>query len=114
MAASGEDKRATDQATAARKMALKDAEAVKERCRSMEAEVETMRNERAAEARSRKADEVKMKAREDAVTGRDAELEQLARVQTRSPPSSPGWAVAPGGGQRSPRMVLASSSPWIV
>nr|XP_020177566.1 tol-Pal system protein TolA-like [Aegilops tauschii subsp. strangulata] len=62
-------------------MALKDAEAAKERYRSMEAELETMRNERATEARSRKVEEEKMKAREDAITCRDAELEQLARAQ---------------------------------
>ena len=38
-----------------------------------------MRNERAVEARGRKAEEEKMKAQEDAVKGRDAELEQLAQ-----------------------------------
>ena len=41
-----------------------------------------MRNERAAEARGRLAEEEKMKAREDAVAGRDFELEKLVRVQT--------------------------------
>ena len=79
--ASEEDKQATDQAAAARKVALKDAEAAKERCWSVEAELESMRNERAAEARDRKAEEEKMKAREDAINGRDIELEQSARAQ---------------------------------
>ena len=40
-----------------------------------------MRNKRAAEARGRKAEEEKMKAREDAIKGRNAELEELAKVQ---------------------------------
>nr|XP_020153814.1 uncharacterized protein LOC109739133 [Aegilops tauschii subsp. strangulata] len=41
-----------------------------------------MRNDRAAEARGRKAEEEKMMAREDAVRGRDTELEQLAKAQS--------------------------------
>nr|XP_020192045.1 translation initiation factor IF-2-like [Aegilops tauschii subsp. strangulata] len=81
VAASEEDKRAADQAAAAHKVALKDAEAAKERCRSMEAELETMHNERPTEARDRKVEEEKMKAREDAVNGRDTKLEQSTRAQ---------------------------------
>ena len=61
-------------------MALKDAGAAQGHCRSLEAELEAMRNERAAEARDRKAEEEKMKAREDVVNGHDAELEQSARA----------------------------------
>ena len=43
-----------------------------------EAELETLRNECAAEARQREAREEKLEAREDAVAGRDTELEQSA------------------------------------
>ena len=42
-----------------------------------------MCRERADEARGRKAEEEKMKAREDAVKDRDAKLEQLAKVKVR-------------------------------
>nr|XP_020170122.1 uncharacterized protein LOC109755638 [Aegilops tauschii subsp. strangulata] len=75
------DKQAVTQAMAAREVVLKDAGAAQDRCRSLEAELETMCNERAAEARGRKAEEEKMKAREDAVRDRDAELELLAKAQ---------------------------------
>nr|XP_040256309.1 uncharacterized protein LOC109775784 [Aegilops tauschii subsp. strangulata] len=78
---SEEDKEAAAQAAATREVALKDAEAAQDHCRSMEAELETMCRERAYEARGRKTEEEKMKAREDAVRGRDAELEQLAKAQ---------------------------------
>nr|XP_020176299.1 nucleoporin NSP1-like [Aegilops tauschii subsp. strangulata] len=80
-AASEKDKQAVAQAAAAREVALKDTGAAQDHCRSLEAELETMRNERAAKARGRQAAEEKMKAREDAVRGRDAELEQLAKAQ---------------------------------
>ena len=43
--------------------------------------MKTLHNEHAEEARGRKAEEEKMKAREDAVKGRDAELEQLGKAQ---------------------------------
>ena len=62
-------------------MALKDAKAAKERCQVAEAELETLRNERAIEARQREVWEEKLKAREDTVAGRDTELEQSAREQ---------------------------------
>ena len=78
IAASKEGEQATGLAAAPRDAALKQAEVAKERCRLVEAELETMRRERAKEARGRKAEEEKMKAREDTVRGRDAELEQLA------------------------------------
>ena len=61
-------------------MALKDAGAAQDRCRLLEAELKTMRSEHAEEARGRQAEEQKMKAREDAVRGRDAELKQLAKA----------------------------------
>ena len=73
-AASKKDKQAAAQAVAAREVALKDVEAAQDRCRSLEAKLETMHNEHATETRDRKAEEEKMKAREDAVRGRDAEL----------------------------------------
>ena len=81
MAASEEGKRAADLATAAHEVALKDVEAAKEHCRVAEAELKTMCNERATEARQHEAREEKLKAREDAVAGRDTELEQSAREQ---------------------------------
>ena len=74
------DTQAIAQAAAAREVALKDAGAAQDHCRSLEAELKTMRSERADEAQGRKAEEEKMKAREDAVRGRDAELEQLAEA----------------------------------
>ena len=57
---------------AAREVALKDARAAQDRCRSLEADIEAMRDEREAEARDRKTKEEKMKAQEDAVRGHDA------------------------------------------
>nr|XP_020200442.1 microtubule cross-linking factor 1-like [Aegilops tauschii subsp. strangulata] len=80
---SEKDREAVAQAVAAREVALKDAEAAKDRCRSLEAELETAQRERAKETRGRKAEEEKMKAREEAVRDRDAELEQLAKVTER-------------------------------
>ena len=59
---------------------MKDLEATKKCCRSMEAELETMHNESATQARGRKAEEEKMKAREDAIVSHDAKLEQSARA----------------------------------
>nr|XP_020185402.1 MICOS complex subunit MIC60-like [Aegilops tauschii subsp. strangulata] len=58
-----------------------DVEAAQDRYRVLEAELKTLRNERAEEARGRKAEEEKMKAREDAVRGRDTEMEQLGKAQ---------------------------------
>nr|XP_020179478.1 uncharacterized abhydrolase domain-containing protein DDB_G0269086-like [Aegilops tauschii subsp. strangulata] len=81
IAAFEEDKRAVDRVAVAREVALKDAEAAKECCRLVEAELEIMRNEHAVEAHGRKAEQEKMKAQEDAVNGRDAELEQSVRAQ---------------------------------
>nr|XP_020197897.1 uncharacterized protein LOC109783714 [Aegilops tauschii subsp. strangulata] len=55
--ASKEGKQAADLAAAVRWEALKDAEAAKERCRAAEAELETLRNERAAESAREEAAE---------------------------------------------------------
>ena len=65
---------------AARKVALKDAEAAQDRCRLLAAELETMQREHAKEAQGHKAEEEKMKAREDAVKDHDTELEQLVKA----------------------------------
>ena len=89
--ASEEGKRAADLAASAPEVALKDAEAAKERCRLAEAELETTRNERTVEACQLVAWEDKMKAREDAVTGRDTELEQSARCRPRSAAAWRNW-----------------------
>ena len=72
------EKRAAAQAEAAREAALKDTEAAQGRCRMLEAELKILREERAEDARGRKAEEERMKAREVAVKGCDTELEQLA------------------------------------
>ena len=79
-AASEKDKQTTAQAVAAREVALKNVGASQDRWRSLEAELETTHNEHATEPRDRKAEEEKIKAWEDAVRGRDAELEQLVKV----------------------------------
>ena len=71
MAASEEGKRAIDLAAAAREVALKNANAAKEPCRVAEAKLETLQNERTAEARQHGVREEKLKAREDAVAGCD-------------------------------------------
>nr|XP_020170420.1 translation initiation factor IF-2-like [Aegilops tauschii subsp. strangulata] len=78
IAASGEGERAAGLAAAARDMALRDVESAKERRRSAEAELETMRNERTVEACQREAWEEKIKAREDAAAERSC-LEELEK-----------------------------------
>nr|XP_040254156.1 uncharacterized protein LOC120972727 [Aegilops tauschii subsp. strangulata] len=80
-ATSEKDKQAVVQAAAAREVALKEGEAARDCCQVLEAELKTLRNERAKEARGRQAEEEKMKAREDAARGRDTELEQLGKAQ---------------------------------
>nr|XP_020164754.1 ralBP1-associated Eps domain-containing protein 1-like [Aegilops tauschii subsp. strangulata] len=66
MAASEKDKRAVDQAAATREVALKDAEATKERCRAVEVELENLRKEQAVVARQLDVREEKVKAQEEA------------------------------------------------
>nr|XP_040249526.1 dynactin subunit 1-like [Aegilops tauschii subsp. strangulata] len=68
-------------AVAASEVALKDAEAAKERCQVAEAELETLRNERAAEARQREAWEEKLKAREDAERDHLEKLKQEVEAE---------------------------------
>nr|XP_020196064.1 uncharacterized protein LOC109781879 [Aegilops tauschii subsp. strangulata] len=79
-AASEGEKQAAAEAAAAREAAVKDAEAAEGRCRELEAELKALRNEHAEEACGRKAEEEKMKAREDAVKGHDTELTQSAKA----------------------------------
>nr|XP_020172929.1 dynactin subunit 1-like [Aegilops tauschii subsp. strangulata] len=76
VATSEGEKQAAAQAAAACEAAMKDAKAAQDRCRALEAELKALRDKRAEEARGRKVEEEKMKAREDAVKGRDAELAQ--------------------------------------
>nr|XP_020146854.1 troponin T, slow skeletal muscle-like [Aegilops tauschii subsp. strangulata] len=80
-AASEEEKQAATQAAAAREAALKDAAAAQDCCK-VEAELKDLRDKQAEEARGRRAEEEKMKAREDAVRDRDTELTRLAEEQT--------------------------------
>ena len=70
------EKRDAAQAAVAHEAALKDVEAAQGHCRVLQAELKTPREERAEDARGRKAEEERMKAREDTVKGRDAKLEQ--------------------------------------
>ena len=76
--ASEEEKQAATQAAAAREVALKDAAVAQDRCKALEAELQGLRDEHTKEARDRQVKEEKMKAREDAVRYRDAELTRLA------------------------------------
>ena len=59
---SEKNREAVAQSVAACEVALRDAEAAKDRCRLLEAELETAWRERTKEARGRKAEEQKMKA----------------------------------------------------
>nr|XP_020170838.1 TANK-binding kinase 1-binding protein 1-like [Aegilops tauschii subsp. strangulata] len=80
-AASEKEKHAAARAAANRKAALKDGEAARVRCRKLEGELKSLRDERAKETRDRKAEEEEMKAREDDIKGRDAELGELTKAQ---------------------------------
>nr|XP_020170213.1 chromosome partition protein Smc-like [Aegilops tauschii subsp. strangulata] len=78
VAASEEDKRTADQAAAAREVALKDAEAAKERCRAAEVELENLRKEWAAVARQFEVREEKKLEKE--VEAERIQLEIKAKV----------------------------------
>nr|XP_020191478.1 MAP7 domain-containing protein 1-like [Aegilops tauschii subsp. strangulata] len=60
---------------------LSDAKAAEERCRAAEAELKAVRDKQATRTRQLKEQEEVLKAREAAITDRDAELEQAAREQ---------------------------------
>ena len=79
--ASEEDKRATTQAAADREAALKDAEAAHDRCRELEDKPKNLCDQHAEEGRGCQAREEEMRAREDAIKDRDAELGELAKAQ---------------------------------
>nr|XP_020195989.1 uncharacterized protein LOC109781799 [Aegilops tauschii subsp. strangulata] len=68
-------------AAAARDMAEKDAKAAKEHCHAAEAELKSLRDKQATQARQLEMQEEKLKAREAAVADHDTELEQAAREQ---------------------------------
>ena len=76
-AASEKDKQAVAQAAAAREVALKDAEAAHDRYRELEDELKSLRDHHAEEARGRQAKKEEVRAREDAIKGRDAKLGEL-------------------------------------
>nr|XP_020171538.1 MAP7 domain-containing protein 1-like [Aegilops tauschii subsp. strangulata] len=80
-AASEKEKQAAAKAAADREAALNDAEAARDRCRELEDELKRLRDQCAEEARGRQAKEEDMRAREDAIKGCDAELEELAKAQ---------------------------------
>nr|XP_020192514.1 transcription initiation factor TFIID subunit 3-like [Aegilops tauschii subsp. strangulata] len=80
-ATSEKERQAVAQAVAAREVALKDAEIAQDRCRALEAELRNLHDLRAEEARGRQTEEEKMKAWEDAVKDRDAELGELVKAQ---------------------------------
>ena len=63
-----------------REAALRDAKAARDRCRSLEDELQSLRDQHAEEARCRQAKEEEVKAREDAVKNRDAELAELEKT----------------------------------
>ena len=80
-AASEKEKQSAANAAADREAALKDAEAARDRCRELEDELKSLRDKHAKEARCRQAKEEEVKAREDTVKSRDAELGELGKTQ---------------------------------
>ena len=80
-AASEKEKQSAANAAADREMALKDAKAARDRCQVLEGELQSLRDKHAEEVRCRQAKEVEMKAREEAVKNRDAELAELGKKQ---------------------------------
>ena len=80
-ASSEKEKQSAANAAADREAALKDAKAARDRCRELEDELKSLRDKHAKEARCRQAKEEEMKAREDAVKNRDAELAELGKTQ---------------------------------
>nr|XP_040258425.1 uncharacterized protein LOC109766257 [Aegilops tauschii subsp. strangulata] len=84
-AASEKVKQAATKATADREAALKHADAARDRCRELEDELKSLHDQRAEEARGRQAKEEEMRAREDAIKGRDTELGEMAKAQLLEP-----------------------------
>ena len=80
-AASEKEKQGAASAAADREVALKDAKAVRDRCQELEGELQSLRDKHAEEVHCRQAKEEEMKAREEAVKNRDAELAELGKKQ---------------------------------
>ena len=80
-ASSEKEKQSAANAVADREATLKDAKAARDRCRELEDELKSLRDKHAEEARGRQVKEEEMKAREDAVKNRDAELAELGKTQ---------------------------------
>nr|XP_020192089.2 MAP7 domain-containing protein 1-like [Aegilops tauschii subsp. strangulata] len=80
-ATSEKERQVAAQAAAAREAALKDAETAQDRCRALEAELKNLRDLHAEETRGRQAEEEKMRARDEAIKDRNAELGELAKAQ---------------------------------
>ena len=80
-AASEKERQGATSAAADREAALKDAKAARDRCQVLEDELQSLCNKHAEEARGRLAKEEEVKAREDAVKNRDAELAELEKRQ---------------------------------
>ena len=81
VAASEREKQGAVGAAADREAALKDTKAARDRCQVLEGELQSLRDKHAEEVRCRQAKEVEMKAREEAVKNRDAELAKLGKKQ---------------------------------
>ena len=79
-ASSEKEKQSAANAASNREAALKDAKAARDRCQEMEDELKSLRDKYAEEARGRLVKEEEMKAREDAVKNRDAELGELEKT----------------------------------
>ena len=81
VASSEKEKQSAAKAAVDREVALKDAKAARDRCQELEDELKSLRDKHAEEARGRLVKEEEMKAREDTVKNRDAELEELGKTQ---------------------------------
>ena len=75
VSSSDEEKQTANQAKAAHDTALGDAATAQSRCKTLEAELQGLRDELAKEVRSRQEKEKDMKARESAAKDRDAKLD---------------------------------------
>ena len=83
MSSSDKEKRAANQAKAARGAALGDASTSQGRCKTLEAELQGLRDELAKEVHSRQEKENEMKARKNAAKDRDAKLDDHhSRLET--------------------------------
>nr|XP_020196920.1 tol-Pal system protein TolA-like [Aegilops tauschii subsp. strangulata] len=81
VASSENEKQSTAKAAADRGAALKDAKTARDHCQELEDELKSLHDKHADEARGRLVKEEEMKAREDAVKNRDAELEEMGKTQ---------------------------------